>query len=54
MWEIEQFWIIVLFFPTMEVNDAPKQTDYHLLQNILICVRQNKDIHTGLEILEGE
>ncbi len=25
-----------------------------LLQNIFLCVRQNKDIHTGLELLEGE
>ncbi len=25
----------------------------HILQNIVLCV-QNKHIHTGLEILEGE
>ncbi len=24
------------------------------LQNIFLCVRQNKEIHTGLELLEGE
>ncbi len=26
----------------------------NFLQNIFFCVRQNKDIHTGLELLEGE
>ncbi len=25
-----------------------------ILQNIFLCVQQNKDIHTGLELLEGE
>ncbi len=26
----------------------------HFIQNIFPCVQQNKHIHTGLEILEGE
>ncbi len=43
---------------TMEVNGSPKQPGYKLSyfesKNILLCVRQNKDIHTGLELLEGE
>ncbi len=26
----------------------------NFLQNIFLCVRQNKEIHTGLELLEGE
>ncbi len=26
----------------------------NFLQNIFLCVQQDKDIHTGLEILEGE
>ncbi len=26
----------------------------HNLQNIFLCVQQNKDIHTGLELLEDE
>ncbi len=26
----------------------------NFLQNIFLCVQQNKHIHTGLEILEGE
>ncbi len=26
----------------------------HILQNIFLCVQQNKDIYTGLELLEGE
>ncbi len=44
-----------IFFSTMEVNGVPKQPDYKLiLQNIFLCVRQNKHIHTGLEILEAE
>ncbi len=25
-----------------------------ILQNIFLCVQQNKDIHTGLELLESE
>ncbi len=25
----------------------------HILQNIFLCVQQNKDIHTGLKLLEG-
>ncbi len=42
---------IVFFFPTMEVNGAPKQPVTNFLQNIF-CVRQNKEMHTGLELLE--
>ncbi len=26
----------------------------HILQNNFLCVQQNKDIHTCLELLEGE
>ncbi len=26
----------------------------NFLQNISLCVRQNKEIHTGLEMVEGE
>ncbi len=26
----------------------------HILQNIFLCVHQNKDIHTGLELCKGE
>ncbi len=57
MWETEQFWGTIdfhsIFFP-MEVNGAPKQPGYKLSSNIFFCVRQNKDIHTGLELREGE
>ncbi len=42
------------FFPTMEVNGAPKQPVTNFLQNIFLCVRQNKEIHTALELLEDE
>ncbi len=45
---------ILFRFPTMEVNGAPKQPGYKLSSNIFLCVRQNKEIHTGLELLEGE
>ncbi len=31
-----------------------KQPVTNFLQNIFLCVRQNKEIHTGLELLEGE
>ncbi len=59
MWETEQFWGTIdfhsiCFFPTMEVNGAPKQPDTNFVQSIVLCVQQNKDIHTGLELLEGE
>ncbi len=27
-------------------------TNFH--QNIFLCVQQNKDIHTGLDLFEGE
>ncbi len=57
MWETEQFWGTIdfhsIFFPTMEVNGAPKQPVTNFLQNIFLCGRQNKEIHTGLELLEG-
>ncbi len=38
----------------MEVNGAQNGSVAHILQNIFLCVQQNKDIHTGLELLEGE
>ncbi len=38
MWETEQFWGTIdfhsIFFPTMEVNGAPKQPDYKLILQI--------------------
>ncbi len=43
---------IMFFFPTMKVIDAPKQPGCKLSPEYL-CV-QNKEIHTGLELLEGE
>ncbi len=58
MRETEQFWGTIdfhsIFSPTMEVNGAPKQPGYKLSSNILLCVQQNKEIHTGLELLEDE
>ncbi len=54
MWETEQFWIIVFFIPTMEVNGAPKQPGYKLSSNIFLVFGRNKEIHTDLELLEGE
>jgi len=37
---------------TMVVNGGWDITD--ILPNIFLCVQQNKEIHTGLELLEGE
>ncbi len=39
---------------TMEVNGAQNCSVSQILQNIFLCVQQNKDIHTGLELIEGE
>ncbi len=33
---------------------VPQTAVSHILQNIFLCVQQNKDIHTGLELIEGE
>ncbi len=33
---------------------VPQNCVSHFLQNIFLCVQQNKDIHTGLELFEGE
>ncbi len=51
MRETEQFWIRVFLFPTIEVNGAQNSLITIFLQNIFLCVQQNKHIHTGLEIL---
>ncbi len=40
--------------PTMESMVPQNSLVTNFLQNIFLCVRQNKDIHTGLELLEGE
>ncbi len=56
MWETEQFWGTIDFhailFPTMEVNGAQNSLVTNFLHNIFLCVQQNKDIHTGLELRE--
>ncbi len=59
MWETEQLWGTIafhsiFFVPTMEVNGAKNNLVTNFLQNLFLCVRQNKDIHTGLQLLEGE
>ncbi len=41
-----------VFSPTMEVNGVPKQPDYKLFKISSFVFRTN--IHTGLELLEGE
>ncbi len=43
-----------VFFPTMEVNGGLNSLGTYFLQVIFFCVRQNKEINTGLELLEGE
>ncbi len=58
MWETEQFWGTIdfhaIFLSTVEVNGAQNSLVTSFLLNIYICVQQNKDIHSGLELLEGE
>ncbi len=43
-----------MVYSTMEVNGAQNCSVSHILQNIFHCVQQNKNIHTGLELIEGE
>ncbi len=38
----------------MEVNGAPELLRVPHSSEISLCVQQNKHIHTGLELLEGE
>jgi len=38
----------------MEVNGAQNCPVSIILQNIFLCFQENKDIHTGLELLKGE
>ncbi len=45
---------IVFFFSYYGSQWSPKTAWLQTLQNIFLCVRQNKDIQTGLELLEGE
>ncbi len=57
MWETKQFWGTIDFhgiLSTVDVNGAQNNLVTSFLLNIYICVQQNKDIHTGLELLEGE
>ncbi len=49
----QQFWIIVLFLLLWKSMVPQNSLITNFLQNIFLCV-QNKDIHTGLELLEGE
>ncbi len=48
------YWLPCNFFSTVDVNGAQNSLVTSFLLNIYICVQQNKDIHTGLELLEGE
>ncbi len=45
---------IVFFFLLWKSMVPQNSLVTNFLQNILLCVQQNKDIHTGLELLEGE
>ncbi len=52
----QQFWGTIdfqsIFFPTMEVNGAPKQPGYKLSSKSLpLC---SAELHTGFQLLEGE
>ncbi len=61
MWETEQFWGTIdfqsiFFFNGQIFKSMVPQNSLvtNFLQNIFLCVRQNKEIHTGLELLEDE
>ncbi len=43
--------MVLIDFHSMEKNKSVK-TIHCLVKNILFCVQQNKDMHTGLEQLE--
>ncbi len=45
---------IVFFFLLWKSMVPQNSLVTNFLQNIFLCVRQNKEIHTGLELLEGE
>ncbi len=45
---------IVFFFLLWKSMVPQNSLITHFLQNIFLCVQQNKHIHTGLELLEGE
>ncbi len=52
------FWGTIDFHSRKEIlwkSMVPQNCSvYHILQNIFRCVQQNKHIHTGLKLLEGE
>ncbi len=49
------FWGTIDFQKILWKSMVPQNCSVsHILQNIFLCVQQNKDIHTGLELLEGE
>ncbi len=45
---------IVFVFLLWKSMVPQKSLVTNFLQNISLCVRQNKEIHTGLELVEGE
>ncbi len=45
---------IVFFFLLWKSMVPQNSLVTNFLQNIFLCVRQNKEMHTGLELLEGE
>ncbi len=45
---------IVFFFLLWKSMVPQNSLVTNFLQNIFLCARQNKEIHTGLELLEGE
>ncbi len=56
MLETEQFWgtIDLYLFSLLWKSMMPQNSLVtNFLQNIFLCVRRNKDIHTGLELLWG-
>ncbi len=58
MWETEQFWGTIdfhsIFFLLWKSMVPQNSLVTNFLQNIFLCVQQNKDIHSGLGLLQGE
>ncbi len=54
----KRFWGTIdfhgIFFLLWKSMVPQNRSVSHILQNIFLCVQQNKDVYTGLELLEGE
>ncbi len=51
---LSDIYLYIIFFLLWKSMVPQNSLVTNFLQNIFLCVQQNKDIHTGLELLEGE